>query len=111
MRTDRKNLVFLLIFAFLFGFLFSCNEKNKRISETEDTDDFYDIDAKGIPQFAGVDYIELAKISRISKFRSGIGHDYSDDFEQCRSMKHYYMPISTKTSLYFECENRKTSKK
>lgn len=38
------------------------------------------------------DYIELAKIERISRFRSGIGHDYSDDSEDCRSMKHYYQP-------------------
>ena len=27
-------------------------------------------------------------------FRSGIGHDYSDDFESCRSMKHYFNPKS-----------------
>ncbi|MBI2428449.1 MAG: hypothetical protein HYV29_06570 [Ignavibacteriales bacterium] len=39
-------------------------------------------------------YIELDKIARISKFRSGIGHDYSDDSEQCRSMKHYFQPKS-----------------
>lgn len=35
-------------------------------------------------------YIELSKITRVSKFRSGVGHDYSDDFERCRSMKHYF---------------------
>ncbi|MFA5803068.1 MAG: hypothetical protein WC879_00365 [Melioribacteraceae bacterium] len=45
-----------------------------------------------IPQFVNSDYIELNKICQISKFRSGIGHDYSDDFEHCRSMKYYYMP-------------------
>ena len=45
-----------------------------------------------IPRFIGVDYIELGSISSISKFRSGIGHDYSDDFESCRTMKHYYRP-------------------
>lgn len=59
-------------------------------------DGTYDIDANGIPQFVYTNYIELAKIYRISKFRSGIGHDYSDDFETCRSMKHYFQP---KTSL------------
>jgi hypothetical protein len=47
---------------------------------------------KGIPKFVEYDYIELAKISQISKFRSGVGHDYSDDFESCRSMKHYFHP-------------------
>ena len=48
----------------------------------------------GIPQFISVDVIELSKISKISKFRSGAGHDYSDDFESCRSMKHYFIPKS-----------------
>jgi len=51
----------------------------------------YDIDLNGIPRFAVSDCIELDKIQRISKFRSGEGHDYSDDFESCRSMKHYYV--------------------
>ncbi len=46
-------------------------------------------------RFITVDYIELDKIERISKFRSGIGHDYRDDAESCRSMKHYYQPKST----------------
>ena len=38
---------------------------------------------------------ELDKIDKISKFRSGIGHDYWDDFENCRSMKHYFFPYDT----------------
>ena len=54
--------------------------------------DTYDVDAKGIPAFVGTDYIELAKIGHISKFRSGVGHSYTDDFESCRSMKHYFEP-------------------
>ncbi|MCX6147860.1 MAG: hypothetical protein NTW25_11540 [Candidatus Kapabacteria bacterium] len=37
-------------------------------------------------------YIELSKIKQVSKFRSGIGHNYSDDFENCLSMKHYFYP-------------------
>lgn len=48
----------------------------------------------GIPQFVDKNYIELDKIHRITKFRSGIGHDYSDNFESCRSMKHYFEPDS-----------------
>jgi hypothetical protein len=52
----------------------------------------YDIDAWGIPKFVQTDYIELDRIGRISRFRSSIGHDYSDFFEDCRSMKHYFMP-------------------
>jgi hypothetical protein len=58
-------------------------------------DGTYDVGANGIPKFAGVDYIELAKIHRISRFRSSVGHDYWDDFEQCRSMKHYFEPKDT----------------
>lgn len=52
----------------------------------------FDIDARDIPLLVGADCIELWKIARISRFRSGEGHDYSDDFETCRSMKHYYDP-------------------
>jgi len=52
----------------------------------------YDVDINGIPQFVSTDVIELSKISEISKFRSGEGHDYSDDFESCRSMKTYFLP-------------------
>jgi hypothetical protein len=37
-------------------------------------------------------YIELEKIGKISLFRSGAGHDSSDSFETCRSMKHYFNP-------------------
>jgi len=57
--------------------------------------DVWDIDKDGIPRFVDVNYIELAKIQRISKFRSSVGHDYSDAFEHCRSMKHYFEPKST----------------
>lgn len=49
----------------------------------------------GIPRIATSDYIALASVAAVSKFRSGIGHDYSDAFERCRSMKHYFMPIGT----------------
>jgi hypothetical protein len=53
----------------------------------------YDIDTKGIPRFVETDFTELNKISGISRFRSGEGHDYSDCLESCRSMKHYYAPF------------------
>lgn len=56
----------------------------------------YDLETKGVPRFVKDDYIEINKISMISKFRSSEGHDYSDDFEKCRSMKHYFSP---KTSV------------
>lgn len=53
----------------------------------------YDIDLKGIPKFAAHDFTDLPKIMQISRFRSGTGHSYIDDFEECRSMKHYYCPF------------------
>ena len=52
----------------------------------------FDVDTERMPLFVSADYIDLSKISRISKFRSGEGHDNLDDFESCRSMKHYYHP-------------------
>jgi hypothetical protein len=52
----------------------------------------YDVTTRGIPQFVAVNYIDLTHIARVSRFRSAVGHDYSDDFESCRSMKHYFDP-------------------
>jgi len=70
---------------FLACFLFSCGSgDNGSNNDIPDGDE--------IPQFVDVDYIELDKISRISMFRSAVGHDYSDEFESCRSMKHYFQP-------------------
>lgn len=42
------------------------------------------------PQFITHQYIDLSRIQQVSKFRSGVGHDASDSFESCRSMKHYF---------------------
>jgi len=50
----------------------------------------WDVDSWGIPRFVDVNYIDFERIAKISKFRSSVGHDYSDDFEHCRSMKHYF---------------------
>ncbi len=52
----------------------------------------YDLDALGVPRFTTAEVIDLDAIARLSRFRSGEGHDYSDDVESCRSMKHYYYP-------------------
>lgn len=51
-----------------------------------------DVAADGVPQFIGSDFVNLSEIQDISLFRSAAGHDYSDEFESCRSMKHYYSP-------------------
>ena len=59
---------------------------------------YYDLDALGVPKFVKTNYIDLNKITQISKFRSSAGHDYHDDKESCRSMKHYFIaPDSTTT--------------
>ena len=68
-----------------------CNKNN----ETPKPGDIWDIDKDGIPHFVNSNYIALDKIYRISRFRSSVGHDYSDAFEQCRSMKHYFEPLAS----------------
>lgn len=67
-----------------------CSKKN----DTTTPNYIWDIDKNGIPKFVKTNYIELAKIYRISKYRSSVGHDYSDASEQCRSLKHYFEPKS-----------------
>jgi hypothetical protein len=55
------------------------------------TTPYWDVAAQGVPRLTTHNYIDLARIREISRFRSGVGHDYWDDFERCRSMKHYFM--------------------
>ena len=67
MKTIRPFVLFALI---LIGWIsISCS-----ILNFVDPDD-------ALPKFVSTNYIELEKITRISKFRSSAGHDYSDDFE------------------------------
>ncbi|MFH1119516.1 MAG: hypothetical protein V1775_06800 [Bacteroidota bacterium] len=91
-----KKFILLLITGFSF-ILFSLlhTECSKKDNEPEPKNDTWDIDKDGIPEFITTNYIELDKVHRISKFRSSQGHDYSDGFESCRSMKHYFEPKST----------------
>jgi hypothetical protein len=51
----------------------------------------WDLATHSLPLLVAASPVELVKIGKISRFRSGEGHDYSDDFESCRSMKHYYL--------------------
>jgi hypothetical protein len=83
-----KGLISVLLLITLPVFNLDCHDK----PEDQIHEDTWDVDVQGIPRFVGVNYIELDKIYRISKFRSSIGHDYSDAFEHCRSMKHYFEP-------------------
>ena len=53
----------------------------------------YDL-AQGPPRILNANYIDLARIERISRFRSTVGHSYVDGTgETCRSKKHYYQPL------------------
>jgi hypothetical protein len=61
-------------------------------------DSIWDIDTRGVPPLIVADYIDLSAIGTVSRFRSSIGHDYSDAFETCRSMKHYFVPRDQSTA-------------
>lgn len=69
----------------------ACTESDEEPEpeETEENNEVWKLSEKGVPQFL-IEYVPLEAVNRISKFRSGVGHDYSDDFESCRSMKHYF---------------------
>lgn len=88
MKTNLHQ-IFPLAFLLLIALNTNCKKEK---DDTPVNKDIWDIDKDGIPRFVNTDYIELSKIHRISKFRSSVGHDYSDAFEHCRSMKHYFEP-------------------
>ncbi len=91
MVEQIKIQISTLCLIFLIVIMTSCS---REIEKPASSDDIWDIDQNGIPEFVETNYIELDKIYRISKFRSAVGHDYSDAFEDCRSMKHYFEPRS-----------------
>ncbi|HUQ65566.1 MAG TPA: hypothetical protein VM101_05405 [Flavitalea sp.] len=95
-----------IIFLFTTVLFFGCTKNEQPINpqqipqDTIPDNDFpeeatFDLDASAVPKFVRFNYIEKDSIMKVSMFRSGIGHDYSDDFESCRSMKHYFMPRGT----------------
>jgi hypothetical protein len=73
----------------------------------------YDL-GQGVPKFVNSIYIDMRKITRLSKFRSFVGHEYSDSsqfgtgglrgagnrIEQCRSMKHYFIAPDNTVNVY-----------
>jgi hypothetical protein len=89
MVKQIKIQISTLYLIFLIVIITSCS---KEVEKPASSEDIWDIDQNGIPEFVAINYIELDKIYRISKFRSAVGHDYSDAFEDCRSMKHYFEP-------------------
>ncbi len=58
------------------------------------------IDGDNPPKFIQADFVQLDKIYSISKYRSGVGHDYSDSDETCRSMKHYFSSMNPNMPNY-----------
>lgn len=86
--TNMKSVVVLIIGLFFL----SCTHNNEPVTATEVQARDSVIAISNSAHFITNNYIELDKIGRISLFRSGIGHDYSDDVEHCRSMKHYFVP-------------------
>ncbi len=60
----------------------------------------YDLTLLGVPKFVNTNYIDLTRITQLTKFRSSAGHDYSDSFETCRSMKHYFMHPDATSSIF-----------
>jgi len=92
MKSKLRCMALSILTVLLVVFLPACDGGGNGGNGSGGGSDTYNVDVNGIPQFVGVDYIELDNIYQISTFRSGIGHDYSDDFESCRSMKHYFQP-------------------
>jgi len=90
MKSNVRIMAVLLLAFLLAVFLALCDGGDNDVTENGGDNDSSDV--VGIPQFVEAHYIEPESISQISKFRSGVGHNYSDDFESCRSMKHYFQP-------------------
>jgi hypothetical protein len=49
-----------------------------------------DTDYNNPPIFVTHNFVNLDNFDSISKYRSGVGHDYSGNGETCRSMRHYF---------------------
>lgn len=55
---------------------------------------FRTIDADNPPKFIQANVVDLSKVTMVSKFRSGAGHDFSSGSDEtCRSMKHYFYNV------------------
>ena len=53
----------------------------------QDLESFAD---KPLGQFVTASQVDLDRVAYVSRFRSKAGHDYTDSFETCSSMKHYF---------------------
>mgnify|MGYP001377707915 CR=1 FL=1 len=57
------------------------------------------INYEDIEKIASSNIISVSQLDDISLFRSSAGHDASDDFENCRSMKHYLEPTQKSNQI------------
>lgn len=83
--------------SFIGSYDFTSTEEtaNGTLTGSRNPHPTYDVTAEGLPAMIEKDYIDLGAIERVTLFRSSSGHDFSDDYEVCRSMKHYFHPVST----------------
>lgn len=86
MRRTTFKLITLLLTISVITSTYSCSSDSDNEPKPEKKDPTI------VSQFVKHNYIELDKIARISRFRSGEGHDYSDTHEKARCMKHYFKP-------------------
>lgn len=87
MMLRLVNIAVILIFAHALG------DCSMVLTDMRPGGGTHDVDRLGVPAFINLDFIELEKIGRISRFRSAVGPDYSDPRENCRSMRHFYEPL------------------
>ena len=82
-----------------------------RLKELGQSGNYYaeSFDPDNIPQIATFNFTELDNFSRMTKIRSGVGHDFSfpspeydPDGKNCRSMKHYFIQkgVPRENALY-----------
>lgn len=91
----KTNLLRVLIGSCVLLIMLTACKKKDDDGNDDQKIDGWDLDKNPPPKFVNKNYIELGKIYRISRYRSSVGHDYSDFTEQCRSLKHYFEPLST----------------
>lgn len=46
--------------------------------------------SEAVPLLVTNHYVPVDQVEQVSRFRSGAGHSFTDDFESCSSMKHYF---------------------
>lgn len=93
-RNWWKLLISLILLLVVIGLIKGPPEKASPFSLSRGSDQELALESE---RFIQADFIDLDRISRISKFRSGAGHDFSSNGETCRSMKHYFTPFESET--------------